>query len=82
MSTVYVDVFSMESTCRTRLEKIQLADPLLANKIALLAKHGLKVIVLRELHAETGISLTVAGMQKDNVQLVKIAYFFTAAEQE
>ena len=40
MSTVYADVSSMASTCRTRLNEILLADLLPKNQIALLVTHG------------------------------------------
>ena len=82
MSTVYADVSSMASTCRTRLNEILLADLLPTNQIALLVKLGSRDIALLEVHAETGILLIVDGMRKGNAQLVKIAYSSTAAEQE
>ena len=82
MSTVYVDAFSMESTCRTRLEKIHLADLLQAKRTALLVKLGSRVTALLEVHAETGILETAAGMQRANVRLVVNVYSFIAVKQE
>ena len=56
--------------------------PLRTRKIVHLAKPGSKVTALLEIHAETGTLLIVDGMPKDNALPGKIAYSFTAAEQE
>ena len=82
MSTEYVDAFSMESTFRTRLERILLADLLQAKIIALLVKHGSRVIALLANHVETCILAIADGMQKVNVKLAVNAYSFIAIKQE
>ena len=59
-----------------------MAVPLRTRKIVHLAKPGSKVTALLEIHAETGTLLIVDGTPKDNALPGKIAYSFTAAEQE
>ena len=59
-----------------------MAVPLRTRKIVHLAKPGLKVTALLEVHAETGTLRIVDGTPKDNALPGKIAYSFTAAEQE
>ena len=81
MAAAYADASSTGSTYRTRLEINHLAAPLLARKIAHLAKLGLKVIALQKI-AGTGTLVTVVGMRKVSAQQAKIAFFFTAVEQE
>ena len=81
MAAAYADASSTGSTYRTRLENNQLAAPLLARKIAHLAKPGLMVIALPESHVGSGTLATAYGMLKASARREGIAFSFTALKQ-
>ena len=80
-SAEYADASSTGSTYRTRLEKNQLAVPLLERETVLLAKLGLKVIALPKI-VESGTLVIVAGIFKASALLEANVSSFIAHEQE